>query len=229
MKAKIIDKSFILIVVIIIFSGASSWYFFFKKYNQQDTVDINQFPKVVGNWKSEELPISEEDFRILETRNAFARRYFKETGEEILLLIVYSQNNRKVSHPPEVCYTGGGATIISRDFLTIPLKAIRRKKNDEANAEPSLPPQTITSNKVLFETNNYQQMVYYWFKVGDSFTPNYWKQQILIALKTLVNRPASSALIRLSIVIEEGKDNLADQSAIHFSQEVVPLLYQYLP
>src|SRR3990172_441003 len=160
-----------------------SWGHFFKEYQQQDTVSIHEFPKSIGPWNSEEMTITDMEYAILETRNAFSRKYRTPAGQEVALFIVYSQNNRKVSHPPEVCYIGGGISVINKESVTIP---------------GPQPDSDIAANKLLLEKGTSSYIAYYWFKVGDSFTPNYWKQQTLIAVKTLLGKPSSSALIRVS-------------------------------
>ena len=70
---------------------------------------------------------------------------------------------------------------------------------------------------------------FYWFKVVDSFTASYWKQQGLIAMKTLSGKPASSALIRVSSTIK-GKDeamSIADMK--EFSRLIIPHIQKYMP
>lgn len=207
------DKSYILIAVFLIVAGIVSWGLYFQVYQQKDTVDINHFPKAIGDWTSEEMKITEEEFAILETRNAFARKYRTPKGQEIYLFIVYSQNNRKVSHPPEICYIGGGVTITE-------------SKHDNFAVDGQTEP--IVVNRLLLEMSQTKQFSFYWFKVGDSFTSNYWKQQGLIALKTLLGKPASSALIRVSATIKTSEEAaIADMK--EFSKTIVPLVLTYLP
>jgi len=179
-------------------------------------VNIHQFPKEIGEWSSLELPITEEEYAILETRNAFARKYYTDDGKEVFLLIVYSQNNRKVSHPPEICYTGSGVTILSNT------------RDSFAAQSPKVRGSAVFVNKLQLELKSTQQISFYWFKVGDTFTTNYWKQQALIALKTLSGRPASSALIRVSSTIEKEHDR-AISSLKEFCSTITPQLFEYLP
>lgn len=85
---------------------------YFKVAKETDTVNIAEFPKAIGTWSSVDLPISAEDLSMLETKNAFVRKYTnKIDGGEVYLFLVYSQHNRKVAHPPEICYLGSGVTI----------------------------------------------------------------------------------------------------------------------
>src|SRR3989338_3669309 len=97
------DKSTLFILGIFAVSLAISWQLYFKQYLQKDTVSISVFPEKIGPWRGEDIPLQDTDYEILETKNAFVRRYTTPEGKEVFLFIVYSQNNRKVSHPPEIC------------------------------------------------------------------------------------------------------------------------------
>ena len=206
------DKTFIVVVGIFLISGVISWSLYFKKYGQKDTINIHEFPKTIGSWQSEELPISDKDYEVLETRNAFVRRYFNGKDPDIFLFIVYSQNNRKVSHPPEVCYAGSGVTILEHQTATLAL------------SESML---NLDVNKLVLSKGNAKQVAYYWFKVGDSFTASYWKQQILIALKTLMGKSSSSALIRVAVDVN-GDEASSIQHLQEFSRHLVPQIQRYL-
>lgn len=208
------DFSYSIIIVLISLSCVISWKVYFKTYQQVDTVNIHKFPTQISDWSSKDLIITEKEYTILETRNVFVREYKNSKLEKVHLFIVYSQNNRKVSHPPEICYVGGGISVLgnTRDYLI-----------EEGSRN------VVQTNKLLLEQGVTQQVAFYWFKVGNTFTSNYWKQQFLIVLKTLLGQPSSSALIRISATIE-GHDQPKTESIIKdFSAKVVPLLRTYLP
>ena len=209
------DKNFIFMIVVFVLVGAVSWHLYFKKYLQQDTVNIHDFPREIGGWTARELKITEEEYAILETRNVFTRRYTRSDGASVDLMIVYSQNNRKVSHPPEICYTGNGATILSNERVSLPA--------DNVSGE-------IFANRLVLDFGQSTQLSYYWFKVGgDAYTTNYWKQQLLIALKTLTGQAASSALIRISAPVQNEDQKMTEEEVKSFNKDMFPLLAQYLP
>ena len=210
-----LGKNYLFVIFIFSVSAAISWQLYFKVYNQKDTVSIHAFPQTIAEWNAEEIPISQQDKAILETDNVFVRRYTNPQGEEVYLFIVYSQNNRKVSHPPEVCYTGSGATIINN-------------VHDFFSTGSSLG--DIKVNRVTVEQGRERQIFFYWFKVGDAFTPNYWKQQGLIALKSFRDQPSSSALIRISTPARnERDDENATRRLKDFGRIILPHIYKHLP
>ncbi len=206
--------SFYLIVFFLLLSGAASWNLYYRGYVSADTVDIKTvFPLEFNGWKGEEMRVSEYDMALLETRNLFLRRYKNTEGSEVFLYVVYSQSNRKVSHPPEICYKGSGVTIV-----------------DSTNEQLSLSGnRNLMTRRLVVEGYNDQQLVLYWFKVGDTFTSNYWKQQMLIALKSFLNEPASSALIRISTKIKGQSTAQNLQTLKNFAQEISPIILQQIP
>ena len=209
----VIKKRTICIYILLVSAAVISWPLFFNNYAAQDTVNIHEFPMVIGDWTAEELPISDNDYEILETRNAFARMFTHKDGGQVMLYMIYSQFNRRVAHPPEICYTGGGATIITK------------YPYDIGYSKDSI----ATVNRVIIDEVNYQQIMYYMFKIGNSYTPSYWKQQLLIGFKTLLGRPSSSALIRLSTTIEGEDEKKATQLINSFAADVFPVIPKYLP
>jgi len=192
-----------------------SWMLFFKQAVEKDTVDINHFPTAIGTWSSVDLNITKDEFEILETKNAFVRLYTNSVDKtKIYLYLVYSQTNRKVAHPPEICYTGSGLTIMEDVHDTIPVQY----KN-----------LTIQANRLCLSKGNFSQIAYYWFKVGDHFTSNYWKQQILIAFDTLLGRHPSSALVRVSADVVGNDINKTAMNIKKFTNLITPELFVYLP
>lgn len=209
-----IRLSYVVLVLLLLVSGVVSWRVFFKEYSQEDTVNIHHFPRKIDAWTSVDLPIPEDVYLILETRNVFTRRYKNFTGKEVFLMLVYSQSNRKVSHPPEICYAGSGVTILSNEPAYIPINS----KGE-----------SIKVNRLFVEQGGIQQVMYYWFKVGDTYTANYWKQQLLIVWKTLVGQPASSALLRISVTVDPSGPPRAIETLNEFSPLISPFFLKYLP
>lgn len=207
--------SFVFILLLTIVAGSVSWSMLLRTHDDQDTVSVFDFPMTIGEWSAEEIPISDNDYAILETRNAFVRIYRKPTGEEVMLYIIYSQTNRRVAHPPEICYTGGGSTIVS--------------KFPEKVSTEAVPEGSITANRLLIDYPNYQQIMYYWFKVGNSYTASYWAGQAMIALKNMTGQASSSALIRLTTTVENDDQERSVDMIRGFAREIVPLINQYIP
>jgi len=209
------SNQFVLICVTMAATAVISWFLFFKQAVEKDTVDINNFPKVIGTWTSVDLPITKDEFAILETNNAFVRLYTNSADHaKVYLYLVYSQTNRKVAHPPEICYTGNGMSITEdvHDSITV-----------------QNPPLTIQANRLRLSKGGFSQIAYYWFKVGGAFTSNYWKQQVLIAVDTLLGKHPSSALVRISANITDRDTERTIRNIKTFTGLITPDLFKYLP
>jgi len=192
-----------------------SWSLYFKQAVEKDTVDINLFPRTIGTWASQDVPITRDEFAILETHNAFVRVYTNTVDKSrVYLYLVYSQTNRKVAHPPEICYTGSGLSIMEDVHDTIPVH--------ENNI-------TIQANRLRLVKGNFTQISYYWFKVGKRFTSNYWEQQMLIAIGTLLGKHPSSALVRVSADVIDGDVQKTEKNIKKFTDLSMPDLLSYLP
>jgi len=182
-------------------------------FSPSDIISIRHFPQAIGDWTSRDIKITEEEFELLETHNAISREYFGPAGERLFLFIIYSQTNRKVFHPPEICYTGGGATIVSHSL--VPFSVSRAG--------------LITANRFLIDLNQGQQVMYYWFKVGPRFTSNYWFQQFLVACQVLSGGRDGSAMIRIAVPVGEKGLPGAETTAQNFISEIYPSMLEYLP
>jgi len=222
---KKVDAKLLFIVIILLLTSVVSWNKYFKVYRQDDTVDIHKFPISIGAWNSQELIITDDEYEILETRNAFTRKYFIGDEQHAYLFIVYSERNRKVSHPPEICYTGGGVSVVDSRLDTIAVSSAELGLESNTVQEDV----QIRANRLLLEKGDVQQIAFYWFKVGDTFTSNYWKQQFLIVLNTILGKPSSSALIRVSATVRNGDTDEADENIKSFSRTMLPVLIKYIP
>ena len=70
------------------------------------------FPAEIGEWRGEDAPVDERTYEILETRNVLSRNYKNPDGGVVHLLMVGSFKDRRVAHPPEVCYMSSNFVIV---------------------------------------------------------------------------------------------------------------------
>ena len=207
------NKNFIIMAIALGLTAILAISLYIKDIKQVDTLDIKNFPRTINGWVSEEIPISTYDLSILETNNAFVRKYHNQEGESVYLYIVYSQNNHKATHPPEICYTGGGVSILEKTQDNIPITYNHS---------------IIRANRLLLQDNQLTQISYYWFKVGNIFTPSYWKEQMQIAYNSLLGKKEGAALIRISADIVGNNKSKAIQEIKNFTNLITPQLFTFL-
>jgi EpsI family protein len=208
------DRNFMVMAFCLVIAGLFSLYFYFKDLQQTDTVYVKNFPRTVGGWVSEEIPLSKGDLALLETDNAFFRIYRNPNGEKVYLYIIYSQNNDKITHLPEVCYRGKGVSFLAetQDFIPVNYQHL-----------------TISTNRLLLQSGKLYQISFYWFKAGDHFTSDYWKEKIFIALNTLSGQRRGNALIRISADVNKSDKETAIKEIKEFTNLITPQLFKYLP
>lgn len=211
---KVALVKFLFILCLLVAASMITWGQFFRKYHQQDVINIHHFPRVIGAWEAEDLPMSAMDYAGLETRNAFVRRYRSAQGLEVYLFVVYSENNRKVSHPPEICYAGSDVQILARTTDVLGDRSA---------------PEAVPVNTLLLEKAGVQQVALYWFKAGPVLTRSYWHQQILLAWNIFQGRSAGGALMRVAVTVQGGQILKAEAQAKAFARQIMPSIQEYLP
>jgi EpsI family protein len=163
-------------------------------------------PLVAGEWYGVEEPISEETKRILETDDVITRSYsvLGENEPPVQMAVVYSPDNRRVAHPPEVCYKGAGWECSEKVIV-------------EHEGIPPLVRLKLASNR------SSQDVVLYCYKAGDDMTANYYRQQFNIITNQILMKATSSALLRFSTGVmpnESHKD--AERRIVRFVREILP-------
>ncbi len=160
-------------------------------------------PRQIGEWTSRELPLSDSTYEILETRDVIVREYANAEREAVYLAVIFAENNRKVAHPPEVCYAGAGYQVES--------KRARR-----------LSPELIAAELVLVKPGE-RELVLYWYGLGGFFTPNYYSQQLRVVLRQVLLRHTRVSLVRVSTPVS-GTIEEADRRLKEFALLLLPYL-----
>lgn len=144
-----------------------------------------KFPVQVGNWLGKNEALDQRTYEILETKNILSRTYENGQGDKIHLLLVGSEQDRRVAHPPEVCYLGSHYTILEKQERRITLN----------------PQTSLNIREFLAKSNQGEaasQNVMYVYKVGNRFTANYYDQQIQFAWDRLTRKNSEVLLIRIA-------------------------------
>ena len=156
----------------------------FSSSIDSDQQIIQTVPKELGNWKGRDIPLDERTYEILETRNVLSRQYGNLKGEKVGLLIVSSNKDRRVAHPPEVCYITSNFAIVDE----------RIEKFAFGNTWINL--KRFTAQDKNNSLN--REKVMYVYKVGNRYTANYFAQQLLFTWDRATRRESQILLIRLS-------------------------------
>jgi len=189
--------AYIVLIVALVISAVFSINLFFLEKSDKDIVSVLKFPNIVGQWQGKDLPITEKEYKILETRNLITKEYKNKQGEKIYLFVIYSETNRSVFHPPEVCMVGGGLDLVNKESVSMPLRSV-----------------DITLNKMNAEKKNYKELVLYCYKAGNIYTSSYYLQQAYLALHQLFGKRVPGATIRVSMKVGRNESQTYEAESI---------------
>ncbi|GAB4108145.1 MAG: hypothetical protein Kow00105_14320 [Phycisphaeraceae bacterium] len=179
-----------------------------------ETITLNQ-----TRYTGESLKLDDKVLAILETDDYVYRRYIPENGRgpHFDLLIVFSKNNRRGTHSPELCIQGSGERILDKGPVRITTELPIHGRSE------------FEMRKVLSQDNRRSVYYLYVFKCGDRYTTNYTLQQASILLAGLFNRDATGALIRLTVPLENDDLDGARRLAHEAAAKLMPLIDEKLP
>ena len=195
----------IIIFLLIITSVVSMNLFLYEK-TSHDRLNIHALPLIIGDWKGTDIEPTEKEYKILETRNLILRKYSNPSNVEIFLFIIYSETNRSVFHPPEVCLIGSGTLI-----------------EDKSVEKISFDRYSFSANKLCLRKGAYKEIALYCYKAGDFYTANYYLQQARLAVHQIFGKTEPGATILVSMS-EDGGDKMTLETLKEFLSEAIKAL-----
>ncbi len=143
---------------------------------------------------------------ILQTRDYLYRIYRTPHGpSHVELLIVFSANNRKGTHEPEVCLEGSGYQITHQGIRVIDVE----------------PDWQVEMREIITEKQGRGMYHLYVYKAGDVFTTSFFRQQLTIFLNGLAGDRSSAALVRFDVPISGDHTDQARQMALAAVRELL--------
>ncbi len=175
-------------VVLVLLSAASAWWLnqsLRPVWNKQ--VARKALPAVLNiggrDLKSLELPLDEHVLTILETRDYLNRRYDSGSVDWIDICVIFSQDNRKGTHPPDLCLEGSGQGIVAKGNVVV----------SDVEGRGSVP-----CRELIVQFGRERKYFLYTYKCSNRYTSSFWTQQLLIFVNGFLDRNASGALIQTS-------------------------------
>jgi len=129
------------------------------------------------------LTMDDRTLMILEHPSYLYRRYIAPDGVVVDYCLIFSKDNRKGTHPPDVCLAGSGEGIVAKADVVL----------DGVQGRGALP-----CREIVVQSGLAKQYHLYTYKCGDRYTRSFWTQQFVIFTNGLLNRNASGALVRVS-------------------------------
>jgi len=171
--------------------------------NEARDARYDAVPLEIGSWTGRDTPLDERTYEILETRNVLSRFYTLPSGEQVHLLLVGSNKDRRVAHPPEVCY------------LSSHYEISRTRSGTFQEGSDVIPFKEFTAQDQRKQEPN--QEVLYFYRVGDRYTDNYYSQQLQFAWDRLARKETEILLVRVASTTPEVLQGFLKEVLPHLS------------
>jgi len=150
--------------------------------------------------------LDENTLTILETRDYAYSRYTAPGTPSMDFCVIFSQDNRKGTHPPDLCLQGSGEGIVAKGDVVV--DAV-----EGCNLVPC--------RELIVQSGTRGYYYLYTYKCGSVYTSSFWRQQFEIFGNGLLSRNASGALVRLSTPIETNVED-ARRRSVMFMRQAIP-------
>lgn len=128
------------------------------------------------------------------------RRYVAPGQPPVDLCLIFSRNNRKATHPPDLCLEGAGEGIVA--------------KNDLRLEHPADASRTIPCRELVVQSGEGQRSYFlYTYRIGRGYTRSFWVQQWTIFLNGVLQRGGAGALVRVNTTMGDGLEAARKRAA----------------
>lgn len=145
---------------------------------------LENIPIQVGEWRGQDLEISESTAASLQATHALLRAYQRPDGTYLTLFIAYFRDQKYGSqiHSPRHCLPGGGWVVA--DLHRIPFRFGDRE---------------VTANSMKITKRQYVDQMFYWFQTRSGELSSEYSLKFDLVRNSLLLRPTDAAMIRLTI------------------------------
>jgi EpsI family protein len=160
-----------------------------------------------------EMILDQQTLTVLENPSYIYRRYRADGGRRIDFCLIFSKDNRKGTHPPDLCLEGGGEAITWAADVAV------------AGAGRRSP---VPCRELIVQTPRSKEYFLYTYKCGRRYTRSFWVQQFTVFVNGLLRRNASGALIRVSAPARKDAGG-AREACAQMLRAAIPYLDRNLP
>jgi exosortase D (VPLPA-CTERM-specific) len=179
---------------------------------------LNLFPSAVGEWVGARQVMEKKFLDELDLTDYVIDDFSNPSGKLVNFYVAYYESQRKGEsiHSPETCLPGGGWVFEESGQATVPV--------------PGYENTGFKVNRAYINKGPYRQLAYFWFPMRGRILTNAWQLKAYTFWDALTKHRTDGALVRLITPVGENeKLEDADRRLTKFTQEIVPILDQFLP
>jgi EpsI family protein len=181
-------------ITILLLLLATSGFVFLDNHlvNKPVTVQLEDFPFTVGNWRGTPYAVDDHVMEILETKYILSRDYVNLKGDHVYLSLVYYPDNKIGFHNPESCNTGVGMRVLDERLVpvTVPTGEGRQKQ--------------IVLNMLVLGQAEPGKVIYYFYLTGDTMSGNYSTFRWAMMQQQMRFKRPSGAQVQIHIPVRGG-------------------------
>lgn len=185
--------------------------------------DFAHFPSAIGTWKiAWEDGIDPSVAKVLNADGIVSRTYsetpavqLSSGGRTAGLFVAWFASQgpgNKQPHSPQVCLPAAGWAPEISDVVTLSTTA-----------------GSIAVNRYVAANRTQRAVILYWYQSPRRVIAHEWAAKLWLLPDALRDHRSDTALVRVTVFSQEGRDELANIAARDFAQSLYPILRNTLP
>ncbi len=179
---------------------------------------LDLFPAQLGEWRDVQNYPVEQEIRDQLKADDLLNRLYAAPGSTApaALFVAYFKTQRtgQSPHSPKNCLPGSGWEPEATGFLDV--------------AVPGQP-QPIRINRYVVSHGDDQSVVLYWYQSQRRVIASEFSAKLWLVMDSIRYHRSDTALVRVTIPVENNNPDAATQSGVAFVQTLFPVLKSYLP
>jgi len=213
-KSRTVSKPFVVALVVLIISSIAT-----VNLGQRESVILerkafDQFPMEIGQWQGRKDKIDDASLNLLKLDDYIIADYVNDNSAVNFYAAYYeAQEAGGAAHSPKTCLPGGGWRILSNKEIML----------DGTGMNAPV-------NRFVIGQGDSKMVVYYWFQQRGKIIASEYAVKWHMLIDSISDNRTDGALVRLTATVAPNEDvAVADKKLQRFSQQVVPVLQEYIP
>jgi EpsI family protein len=203
-------------IIVMLLMLATSGFVLLDSYmaNKPVTVNLEDFPLTVGEWRGISYTVEDRVKDILDTEYILSRDYVSPQGEHVFLSMVYYPDNKIGFHNPESCNTGVGMKVLEEKIVpvNIPMRAGGQKQ--------------IDLNMLVLGQDVPAKVIYYFYLTGDTMSGKYTAFRWQMMRQQMQFKRPSGTQVQLHIPVRGSVEGTRDL-VTRYMNALAPALLSY--